>query len=68
MCKSTTVLEEAQLPPLLLRAKELTATEYARLVEDPCRNLLLQTPTPKFKYKAHTMWTRSVNEASEAGE
>ncbi|KAF0310304.1 Trafficking protein particle complex subunit 11 [Amphibalanus amphitrite] len=66
-----TLMAEAGLPPLSLRAKELAAGEYARIVRlppgDPARNLLDKTPPPRLRYRAHEAWRRAVTSAEEAG-
>ncbi|KAF0305090.1 RNA-directed DNA polymerase from mobile element jockey [Amphibalanus amphitrite] len=66
-----TLVAEAGLPPLSLRAKELAAGEYARIVRlppgDPARNLLDKTPPPRLRYRAHEAWRRAVTSAEEAG-
>ena len=66
-----TLAAEAELPPLSVRAKELASKEYERLVRlppgDPARELLLQTPRPRLRYRAHEAWTRTKRTAAESG-
>ena len=66
-----TLTAEAGLPPLTLRAKELAAGEYARILRlppgDPARSLLELDPTPRLRYRAHEAWRRAATAAEEAG-
>ena len=66
-----TLTAEAGLPPLSLRAKELAAGEYARIIRlppgDPARQLMDLTPPPRLRYRAHEAWRRAVKSAEEAG-
>lgn len=66
-----TLVAEAGLPPLSLRAKELAACEYARITRlptsDPARALLEETPAPRLEYRARNAWRRSVKAAEETG-
>ena len=65
-----TLTAEAGLPPLTLRAKELAAGEYARILRlppgDPARSLLELDPTPRLRYRAHEAWRRAATAAEEA--
>ena len=66
-----TLTAEAGLPPLSVRAKELAAGEYARILRlppgDPARDLLEESPTPRLRYRAHEAWRRAVATAEEEG-
>ena len=71
LTRKETLIAEADLPPLSVRAKELAAGEHERLTRlprtDPARNLLDQTPTPRLRYRAHEAWKRARSTAEEAG-
>ena len=62
---------EASLPPLTLRAKELAAGEYARILRlppgDPTRTLPELDSTPRLRYRAHEAWRRAATTVEEAG-
>ena len=59
---------EADLVPLTVRAKQLAGYEYQRMVrlpeDDPTRALMLKSPAPRLKYRAHEAWTRACSEAA----
>ena len=70
LTKTGTLLAEADLVPLTVRAKQLAGFEYQRLMRlpegDPARELMLRTPTPRLKYRAHEAWLRDCAEAVAA--
>ena len=57
MTKTGTLLADTDLVPLTVLAKQLDGFEYPRLTRlpegDPPRDLMLRTPTPRLKYRAH---------------
>lgn len=59
---------EADLVPLTVRAKQLAGFEYQRIIRlpknDPTRALMLKSPAPRLKYRAHEAWTRLCSEAT----
>ena len=70
MTKTCTFLAEADIVPLTVRAKQLAGFEYQQLTclpeGDPARDLMLRTPTPRLKYRAHEAWLQECAEAEAA--
>ena len=65
-----TLLAEAGLPPLSVRAKQLAAFEHERLSrlhqEDPARKRQEdQTTKPRLKYRAHEAWRKACDQARQ---
>ena len=71
LTRSGALLAEADLPPLTLRAKQLAGEELQRIArlpdDDPTRQLMMKTPTPRLRYRAHEAWKRACSEAREDG-
>ena len=64
--KTGPLIAEADLQSLSLRAKELAAREYGRILQlpdsDPTRQLLNTRTTPRLKYRAREAWQRNAND------
>ena len=61
------LLSEADLPALSLRARQLAAVEYQRIIrlppQDPARDQLLKETRPRLEHKAHNAWKSACAEA-----
>ena len=71
LTNSRSLLTEAGLPSLSIRAKQLTATEvshFKRLPDDdPTRRTFQRGPKPKLVYRGREAWLRARTEATRSG-
>ncbi|KAF0297262.1 RNA-directed DNA polymerase from mobile element jockey [Amphibalanus amphitrite] len=72
LTNSDTLITEAGLPPLAMRAREIAAMEQERLARlppgDPARALIERHVRPRLKHRAHEAWQRARTEARGRGE